>query len=137
MEDKKEGKENKITFSDRVNNILEIEGLPGITYKLDICTTSNDLQKSHHQVNYEMTIYDISRCWIEDSCRLASELLRRGVSVEFIVEKWRGTYGFPSGMCTALHTMGGELMYKGPLSAVAILLEKKMPEWRELMLTNS
>ena len=68
---------------------------------------------------------------------MASELLRHGVPVSFVIDKWRGTHGFPNGMCMALHRMGGELMYKGPLSAVAVLLDKKMPEWSKFMLTNS
>ena len=80
-----------------------------------------------------MTIHDIARCWVEDSCRLASELLRQGVPLSFIIDKWKGTHGFPSGVCPALQQLGGELFYKGPLSAVATLVEKKILEWTRFM----
>lgn len=159
-EEKKDLNTRKVSLSDRVMASLEHSCLRGITHKIEIGTSSiyvktawfdgklvniditlssggkdltDDLPKSSHQVNLEMTIYDVARCWLEDSGRLASELLRVGVSVDSIIEKWRGTNGFPSGACPVLKEMGGELVYKGPLSAVATLLEKKMPEWSEMM----
>jgi len=147
-------KKTEISLKRRVDaKMLSPDGIRSMTHKLDIGTDSvyvkvsvlerkivhldvtlsrgtknefDDLPKSQKQAELEHDNYDISRAWVEDSCRMASKLLEQEVSIFEIIDMWRGINGFPKGVCPQL-----ECIVPGPLHAAAMLLERKKDEWIE------
>jgi hypothetical protein len=144
-----------MTLRQRVDAGLMHGGLPGFTNKLDIGSDSiyvqaswldgkivhldvtlsrgsgtvyDDLPQSGVQAQLELKNYDLARSWVEESCRMASQLLELEGGVDTIIESWRGIRGFPSGVCPQL-----ECIVPGPLHAVALLIEKKLPDWEALL----
>ena len=124
----------------RVDGTVTTDGLAGVTSKLTISDCDLylktawldgrivhlDLTISRGGRELDQSAYYLARSWVEDSCRMASKLLLHGVSIGEIVSGWRGIEGYPSGYCPQLQGL-----MKGPLHAVALLIEKRHDEWRE------
>lgn len=132
-----------------VNSSMSMGGLPGITAKLvvggydiylktvwkkgrivmiDITLSSggNNIGERNSD-SLEQTKFDMSRSWVEDSCRLASYLLQTGHSnIDNVLDSWVGVEGFPHGYCPQL----GHLQ-KGPLHACALLIKKRFVAWKD------
>lgn len=118
---------------------LESIGLPCITSKLQIgaCdvylkTTWSygkifriDITISRGQGDIDNTAYYLARAWVEDSCRMASELLDMGAPIEKVIRMWKGVEGFPSGACPQV-----QQLVNGPLHAVAVHIEQRQSAWR-------
>lgn len=80
--------------------------------------------------NLNIRVYEVARCGIENSCKLASKLLQSGTDIGYILEQWRGTYGFPRGICPQLEMVDAN----GPLNAAAVLIQKNIERWRKNIL---
>jgi hypothetical protein len=100
----------------------------------------DDLPKTGQQASLETTRYDLARSWVEDSCRLASNLLQTGqVGIATIIENWIGMEGYPVGYCKQLPGVNpdtgevGPSFQKGPLHAAAALILRRLVEWTERM----
>lgn len=138
------------------------DGAPGLTVKIDIgehdvyvklvwfdgeivridATVSAGGAQSDEQLQpLEASRYDIVRMWIESECQLASDLLASGaVSIEYLIEWWKGRRGWPSGYSRKLEFVnpGGMLQpmpCAGPFDAIAKLIEQRIDRWR-MELTN-
>jgi len=153
-----------------INDKLSHRGLPGIVSKVEIgqhdiylktawyegrvvridITLSrgrgiDDGPQSIDQVKMESTRFDLARSWVENECRMASNLLQTGYAgIGTIVEEWRGVEGYPSGFCKQLPGVNpdtgenGPTFQKGPLHAAAMIIIDRLVSWSELMeaLTN-
>jgi len=149
-----------------INNSMLGDGLPGITTKVEIgghdlylktvwfrgrvvriditlsrgTVAGEDVPKSGHAVSLEATRFDLARSWLENECRMASNLLQTGsAGIGTIIEEWTMVSGFPSGHCPQLPPMGpdgpeeGATFQCGPLHAIAMILRKRLPDWAEQM----
>ena len=153
-----------------INAEMGVSGLPGITTKIEIgqhdiylktawyngrvvridITLSrgrgiDEGPKSEDQVKMETTRFDLARSWVENECRMASNLLQTGYAgIGTIVEEWKGVEGYPSGFCPQLLGVNpetgetGPTFQKGPLHAAAMVIEERLVKWSKLMeaLTN-
>lgn len=84
-----------------------------------------DLTLSRGGSGVAQDAYYLARSWVEDSCRMASKLLERGADIEEVVAMWKGVEGYPSGACVQL-----QQLVKGPLHAIAVLIENRHDRWR-------
>lgn len=149
-----------------INNEMLTDCLPGITAKIEIgghdlylkttwfdgrivridITVSrgrgvyDNLPMSGHSVTLETTRYDLARSWLENECRMASNLLQTGkAGIGTVIEEWTMVEGFPSGHCPQLPAKNvetgdsGPTYQCGPLHAVAMVLRRRLPEWTALM----
>lgn len=100
---------------------------------------------SERQATLETTRYDLARSWLESSCHMASTMLQTGeVDIGDIIEEWNGMEGYPQGYCKQLPATNeqtgesGPTFQRGPLHAVAKLLQRRVDYWREFIesLTN-
>lgn len=136
----------------RVDSRLALDGLPGITAKMviggndlyvktmwferrivriDITLSSGNggMSPDSNDENLDQTRFDLSKAWLEDSCRLASKLLQTGnVSIGTIIESWVGVEGYPQGYCPQLNGI-----QKGPLHAAAMLIKNRLCDWYDFM----
>ena len=85
-----------------------------------------DLTISRGGTGVAQEAYYLARSWVEDSCRMASKLLERGADIEEIIGMWKGVEGYPSGACDQL-----QQLVKGPLHAIAVLIENRHDTWRD------
>lgn len=132
----------------KINAKLGSEGLLGMTSKLvignhdvyvktswfgrsivriDITLSSGrgSLSPDTQDDSLDQTRFDLSKSWVEDSCRMASNLLQTGnVGINTILDSWLGVEGYPQGYCPQL---GG--IMKGPLHAVAVLIKNRLYSW--------
>jgi hypothetical protein len=143
-------------FQYRVSNaLLSKDGLPGVTYKLDIGSDSIyvgtawldgkivridiTLSRGSHDTyppslgvaDLEMQLLDLARCSVENSCRQASRLIELGEDIGSITSAWRGVAGFPHGICKQLRSI-----VPGPLHAAAVLIDENMDRWTEMFQLN-
>ena len=142
--------------------LSSIDGLPGITAKIEIgqhdlylktawfegkivrldITLSrgrgvdDGLPLSERQVNLETTRFDLARSWVENECRMASNLLQTGeAGIGTITEEWIGVEGYPSGHCKQLPGVNpetgesGPTFQRGPLTAAGMLIQRRLVEW--------
>jgi len=148
---------------------LRAGGLPGITAKIEIgqhdlylktawykgrivrldITLSrgrepgDDLPKTHHMITLETTRFDLARSWVENECRMASNLLQTGqAGIGTILDEWVGVEGYPSGFCPQLPGvnpetgLSGPTYQKGPLHAAAMLIRSRLVAWSEFVQRN-
>lgn len=103
---------------------------------------TDDLPKSLHTAGLEATRFDLARSWVENECRMASNLLQTGeAGIGTIIDEWAGVEGYPSGYCNQLpdpDTGAMATLQRGPLTAAAMLLRRNLVAWSILMepLTN-
>jgi hypothetical protein len=149
-----------------IDAALRGDGLPGITAKMEIgghdlyletawykgrivridITLSrgkditDDLPKSEQMVSMEITRFDLARSWVENECRMASNLLQTGkAGIDTILSEWSGVSGYPSGFCPQIKGVNpetgevGPTFQRGPLHAAAMLLRARLVEWTEIM----
>ena len=153
-----------------INEEMGLDGLPGITSKVEIGQHDIYLKtawyngrivriditlsrgrgidggmKTEDQVKMETTRFDLARSWVENECRMASNLLQTGYAgVGTILEEWMGVEGYPSGYCPQLPGLNpetgdsGPTFQKGPLHAAAMVIKDRMVHWHSLVqaLTN-
>lgn len=131
-----------ISVSDRVSRVLSASYLPSITSKLTIGNSdvylklawmdgnvvNIDINLSTNDKEVNDSSYHLARSWVEDSCRMASMLLQRGVEIGEITKMWRGVEGFPNGFCPQI---GG--IMRGPLHAVAIRIDDRIEHWTDMI----
>jgi len=138
-------------FKDKINAALSGDaGLPGHVYKLDIGLDSIyvktcwmlgkivniDITLSRGSksgitgvlgvADLEMKLYDLARCSIEDSCKLASFILTKDTDIWELISMWKGVNGYPHGVCPQLGAI-----VPGPLHAAAVLIENNLDMWKE------
>jgi len=101
---------------------------------------ADDLPKSEHQVNLETTRFDLARSWVENECRMASNLLQTGkAGIGTVIDEWTMVEGYPSGYCPQIPGvnpetgMTGPTFQRGPLHASAMLLRRNLVRWTESM----
>jgi len=149
-----------LTLKDKIDlKLSSVDGLPGVTSKLDIGNTSiyvhvawmngkivhiditlsrggntpfDSLPKTEIQAALEDENYAMARAWVEHACRMASSLLAIGEDIGSILSGWRGVKGYPRGLCPQLVDIPDvESIVPGPLHAVAVLIENRLPDWEE------
>jgi|GEM_PF-3141510 len=99
-----------------------------------------DLPKSEHMVNLETTRFDLARSWVENECRMASNLLQTGkAGIGTIIDEWIMVEGYPSGYCPQICGVNpetgesGPTFQRGPLHASAMILRRNLVRWSEEM----
>jgi len=102
--------------------------------------TTDDLPKSEHTMSLETTRFDLARSWIENECRMASDLLQTGeAGIGDVIDEWVAVEGYPSGYCKQLPGVNletgevGPTFQRGPLHAVAMLIKRRLVAWSEFV----
>jgi len=101
---------------------------------------TDDLPKSEQMVSLEITRFDLARSWVENECRMASNLLQTGkAGIGTIISEWTGVSGYPSGFCPQIKGVNpetgdvGPTFQQGPLHAAANLLRARLVDWTAIM----